>query len=48
MYTSILAMGDETTLRVSRSTWRQLHERKEPGDSMDDVLSELIDEIEGE
>jgi len=41
-------MGDDTTIRVQRSTWRELHERKEPGDSMDDVLSSLLDEIEGE
>jgi len=38
-------MGDDTTVRVHRSTWRQLHERKDPGDSMDDVLAELLDEV---
>lgn len=39
-------MGDDTTIRVKRDTWRRLHERKEPGESMDDVLSELIEDHE--
>lgn len=38
-------MGDDdTTIRVKRDTWQELHRLKSPGDSMDDVLSDLIDE----
>ena len=38
-------MSEDTSIRVSKSTWRSLHERKEPGDSMDDVLAALLDAV---
>ena len=43
-------MADDTSIRVRKSTWRQLHRMKEPGDSMDDVLRELLEnrETDGE
>jgi hypothetical protein len=44
-YTGIHMMSEDTSIRVSKSTWRSLHERKEPGDSMDDVLAELLDAV---
>lgn len=37
----------ETTLQVSRETWKRLNRRKEPGESFDDVINGLLaDEIE--
>ena len=39
-------MGSDTTIRVKRGTWRELHERKEPGASMDDVIRDLLDDAE--
>ena len=40
-------MGDDdTTIRISRETWRRLHGRKDPGMSHDDVISELLDMAE--
>ncbi|SEQ00066.1 DUF7557 family protein [Natrinema salaciae] len=42
-------MTDETTtVTVSTDTWKRLTLRKDPGDSFDDVISELLDEVEGE
>jgi hypothetical protein len=38
-------MSEDTTIRVSVSTWRSLHERKDPGDTMDDVLATLLDTV---
>lgn len=37
---------NDTTIRLKKSTWRQLHERKDPGDSFDDVILDLIDDAE--
>jgi len=39
-------MGDDTTIRISECTWRRLHRRKEPGDSFDDVLDDLLEEVD--
>ncbi|QRG24104.1 hypothetical protein HrrHm2_065 [Halorubrum virus Humcor2] len=40
-------MGEQkTTVTVSRDTWKKLQMRKEPGDSFDDVISDLIEEVE--
>ena len=40
-------MGDDdTSIRVSRETWRRLHERKEPGVSHDEIISRLLDEAD--
>jgi len=37
-------MTDDTTIRVRKSTWRCLHERKDCGDTMDDVVQALLEE----
>ncbi|WP_080508259.1 antitoxin VapB family protein [Haloparvum sedimenti] len=37
---------DTTTVTVSKETWKQLHLRKGPGDSFDDVIQELLEESE--
>lgn len=34
---------DRTTVTVSTETWKRLHMRKGPGDSFDDVISNLLD-----
>jgi predicted CopG family antitoxin len=34
---------DRTNVQVTTETWKRLHMRKEPGDSFDDVISELLD-----
>ncbi|MEY7850277.1 hypothetical protein AB7C87_13880 [Natrarchaeobius sp. A-rgal3] len=40
-------MSDETTtVTVSKKTWKRLTMRKEPGDSFDDVISDLLDTAE--
>lgn len=39
-------MGEDTTIRVNKSTWRRLTNRKEPGVSYDEIINELIDEVE--
>jgi len=39
-------MGGDTTIRVSRDTWRRLTDRKEPGISYDDVIEGLLDRDE--
>lgn len=39
-------MPDDTSIRIRKSTWRQLHERKEPGDSFDDVIADLLDDAQ--
>jgi len=41
-------MGEGTTIRVTRDTWKRLTSLKEPGDSHDDVIRELLDERESE
>lgn len=46
MYTSIpMMVEDDTTIRVSRSTWQQLHDRKDPGQSHDGVIQELLNNV---
>ena len=37
-------MAESKTVRVTRETWRELHERKDPGQTMDEVIVELIDD----
>lgn len=38
-----MAEDDEnTTVKVKKDTWRRLNRLKEPGDSFDDVISELL------
>jgi predicted CopG family antitoxin len=39
-------MADITTIEVSTDTWKQLNQMKEPGDSFDDVVSDLLDETD--
>lgn len=39
-------MSERTTVNVSRDTWKRLTMRKEPGDTYDDVISELLDQVE--
>jgi predicted CopG family antitoxin len=37
-------MTANKTVRVYRDTWEQLHELKDPGETMDDVVSDLLDD----
>ncbi|WP_460918545.1 DUF7557 family protein [Salinarchaeum chitinilyticum] len=39
---------DKTNIEVRRETWKRLTMRKEPGDSFDDVIQDLLDELEDE
>jgi predicted CopG family antitoxin len=34
---------ERTSVAVYASTWERLNERKDRGDSMDDVINELLD-----
>lgn len=34
----------DTHIRVTEDTWKQLNARKGPGDSFDDVISELLED----
>jgi predicted CopG family antitoxin len=33
---------DSTNIQVQRDTWKELMMRKEPGDTFDDVIQELL------
>ena len=35
---------DRTSIQISRETWRDLNQRKEPGDSFDDVIQRVLSE----
>lgn len=39
-------MGGRTTVNVSEETWRRLMLRKNPGDSFDDVITDLLDKVD--
>jgi len=39
-------MVESKTIRVKRDTWRDLHEEKDPGDTFDDVIQDLMSEAE--
>lgn len=40
---------EKTNIEVYRKTWRRLNMLKEhPGDSFDDVINRLIDEVESD
>jgi predicted CopG family antitoxin len=39
---------DSTTVQVSTDTWKTLNRRREPGESFDDVLQKIIEEIDNE
>jgi len=41
-----MSMTDTITIRVSEDTWSRLNRRKGPGDSFDDVVSEVLDIVE--
>jgi predicted CopG family antitoxin len=34
---------NRTNVQVSTETWKRLHMRKGPGDSFDDVITDLLD-----
>ncbi len=35
---------DKTTIEVSGDTWTRLNRRKQPGQSFDDVIKEVLEE----
>jgi predicted CopG family antitoxin len=35
-----------TTTKIKHSTWKRLHERKQPGDSFDDVINRVLNKAE--
>lgn len=37
-------MSSKPRVRVSRETWKELNAKKEPGDTLDDVLDRLLEE----
>lgn len=41
-----MAREADTHIRVSQETWRELNVRKGPGDSFEDVISDLLDRNE--
>jgi len=43
-----MARNADHQIRVSESTWHQLHRRKGPGDSFNAVLERPLDEVEDE
>lgn len=36
-------MAESTSIRVKPDTWRDLHDRKRLGQTMDDVVTELLE-----
>lgn len=41
-------MSEDTTVRVRHATWRRLNDRKDPGVSFDEVISNLLDAQEAD
>jgi predicted CopG family antitoxin len=40
-------MGDDdTSIRIKVDTWERLRSRKGPGESFDDVINEVLDDVE--
>ncbi|MFW5918528.1 MAG: DUF7557 family protein [Haloferacaceae archaeon] len=39
-------MAEDVNIRIKRDTWKRLHALKEPGDSFDDVITDLLEEAE--
>ena len=39
-------MGTDETIRVSSETEQRLDEHRDPGESIDDVLTALLDELD--
>jgi predicted CopG family antitoxin len=39
-------MVEDTTIRLKRDTWKRLHAMKEPGDTFDDVLNDVLDKAD--
>lgn len=37
---------DSTSIQVERDTWKELMMRKEPGDTFDDVIRDLLEQAE--
>jgi len=37
-------MSGSKTVRVKRATWLELHERKDPGQTFDDVISAMMED----
>lgn len=37
-----MSTSDTTTVELKRETWEELHIRKNPGDSFDDVVTRLL------
>lgn len=35
-------MGEKTTIQINHETWKQLHSRKERGETFDDVIQDLL------
>jgi len=40
--------SDTTTIQVNSETWQRLNRRKGPGDTFDDVIQELLNEVDKE
>jgi predicted CopG family antitoxin len=38
----------DTNVRVKIETWQRLNSRKRPGDSFDDVITDLLDQAEAD
>ncbi|WP_255455265.1 hypothetical protein [Natrialba sp. INN-245] len=38
-----MSESDTTTIQVSKETWRQLNVRKDPGETFDDVVQQLLE-----
>jgi len=38
--------NDKTSIQVRNETWKRLTLRKEPGDTFDDVITDLLDKAE--
>ncbi|WP_254768267.1 antitoxin VapB family protein [Salinilacihabitans rarus] len=36
----------DTHIRVTEETWKRLNNRKRPGDSFDDVIERLLEDVE--
>lgn len=39
---------DDTSVRIKNDTWKRLNNRKEPGESFDEIINELLDKVEAQ
>jgi len=45
IYSIVIRMSEKTTILISKELWKRLHNRKQCGDSFEDVINKLLEEV---